>query len=133
METKEAFRRQDSFAINEELLKAISRLSNSKQKKLLQIATAWLSDERKHNRRPCYLEVSYSDYHRIGHGTIQNISSDGAFVTSKVPFPPGHGVVMTFEVPRTSKPLKINGKIAWKDENGMGINFDRKIEGLTEQ
>ncbi len=133
MEAKKGFRRQGSYTINGELLKAISRLSGSKQQKLLKIATVWLSDERRHNRRPCYVEVSYSDYHRLGHGTIQNISSDGAFIQPKAPFPPGHSLVMTFEVPQASKPLKINGKIAWKDEYGMGIIFDRKVDGFTEQ
>lgn len=133
MEVKKGFRRRNTYAVNGELLKAISKLSDNKQNKLLKIATAWLSDERKHNRRSCFLDVSYSDYRRLGHGTIQNISSDGAFIQPTAPFPPGRSLVMTFEVPQTSKPLKINGKIAWTDEYGMGVNFERKIEGFTEQ
>ena len=133
MGTKKGFLRQGTYAVNGDLLKAISRLSANKQHKLLKIATAWLSDERKHNRRPCYLEVSYSDYHRLGHGMIQNISTDGAFIQSPAPFPPGQPLVMTFEFPQTAKPLKVSGKIAWTDEYGMGVNFERKIEGLTAQ
>lgn len=118
--------------IYEELIDALSTLPEHKQRELLEHVKHWISDERNHNRKPYFTNIDYSDKHRTEHGTIKNISSGGLFIQPAASYPTGRSIILKFEHPDMPKYLKLNGKIVWKSSGGMGVQFDRKIDGLTE-
>ena len=116
-----------------QLFKEIVKLSVEDQENLLILVKEWGSDERKAPRKQYLMTVDYSDEYRVGHGFIENISAGGLYIEPSAPFPVKKPIIMTFQHPSGDKHIKLNTKIAWKSPSGMGVQFDQKIEGLTEQ
>ncbi len=118
--------------VTDKLIDKIKSLSKSQQEDLLNIVRNWLSDQRKHNRQKYFMNIDYSDDHRLEHATIQNISTGGIFIYPTASLPTGRSIKVTFEHPTSSKLIEINGTIAWKDDKGVGIKFDREIDNPSE-
>ena len=114
--------------VNDELSKTIKLLPEHQQEQLLIIAKSFLDEKRKHQRQTYIIHIDYSDKNRLERGIIQNISAGGICIQPSVSFMAGQSIIMTFNYPDSTSPIKIKGNIVWKDEKGMGIKFDEEID-----
>jgi Tfp pilus assembly protein PilZ len=113
--------------IAEQLTETIKLLPIPQQELLLNIAQSLLINKRKHKRKTFIMYVDYSDEKRFERGIIQNISAGGIHIRPSVSLESGQTIIMTFEHPDDSRPIKLKGTIVWKNEKGMGIRFDRQL------
>ncbi len=78
---------------------------------------------RGHFRKPCLISVNYSIQDNSFKGRILDISPVGVFIETSESFPAEQEMKLTFSLPNYSKPLNLNGIIAWIGQNGIGVKF----------
>jgi len=83
-----------------------------------------LSEERrKHARKPFFMVVDYATKGRTYKDFIQNISSGGVFIETRMPLYAGQKLAMSFPLPNCKKHVKITGKIVRTNVQGIGVKF----------
>lgn len=117
--------------VMDQLIEVIGQLSQPQQEYLLEAIKKWIKDDRNYPRIDYCAEVVYSDNKRMSSGVTRNISATGVFIEPAGPFSVGREIIMTLEHPASGKPIKVSGKVARKDKKGIGIRFDRQIEGVV--
>ena len=90
-----------------------------------------LKGKREHRRKPFFTFVDYADKHGAYRDFVQDISTGGVFIQTRMPFSVGQEVSLTFPIPNQPEQLKIAGKIVRIGEEGIGVQFrladDRQI------
>ena len=71
------------------------------------------------------VDFALGDYY--SQNFMRNVSMGGVFIEGSIPQPVGYGITMIFIFPINKKPVKITGKVAWKDPHGFGVKFDRTV------
>jgi len=84
--------------------------------------------KRKHGRQPFPVTVDYSADNHFHKDFLHNISKGGVFLESKVPFPIGKEIYMTFPMPKKNQSLKATGIIVRVTPEGFGIKFKESAE-----
>ena len=121
-------------SITDQLNETLQQLTESQKEDVLNFTKNWVGDRRSSKRSPYFMTIDYSDDNRLEYGIIQSISAGGIFIQPPSPLlPTGRPLTMSFEHPNKPKHLELNGRIVWKDQRGMGIQFDQEIEDLTEE
>ena len=87
-----------------------------------QIRTS-MSDRRKRPRQKCIIPVDYVIERRAYRDFIENISHQGAFITSRRPVTPGTRLVMTFTWRQTGQFVKSSGVVIRKNRKGFAVVF----------
>lgn len=81
--------------------------------------------KRKNRRLPIRSIVEYTTKYTTDKGFVQNISTGGVFIETRMPFHPGENISFNLEFPRdSSKQTKIEGKIIRVSPNGIGVAFE---------
>ena len=79
-------------------------------------------DSRKHPRKQYNQFTLFTSQSGIFEGSIENISSSGAFIMAKKAFEVGQ--ILTVVLPlKKGKQVKAKGKIVWMNDEGFGIKF----------
>lgn len=63
-------------------------------------------------------------------GVIKNISADGMFIESPQSVAPGEKVTIVFSLFSFEDPIRITGRIAWRDQRGFGVKLDMNLREL---
>jgi type IV pilus assembly protein PilZ len=125
---KKAYSAESEKQLTERLIKAVSMLSNERKKMLDEMIKEWERlDYREDSRIACFLAVDYSTKDRVYQDFINNLSNGGVFIETLAPFHVGQSLSMTFSVPLLSKTFKIGGTIVRTEQDGIGVQFEKKL------
>lgn len=80
-------------------------------------------DERTLPGNLCLIPVNCMLEQRNYRGLILDINSFGAYVDTNKPFPIGHTTSLFFFDPFSQKNVKLDGKIVWSSDHGIGVKF----------
>lgn len=80
-------------------------------------------ERRKHARKPFFMAVDYVTKDRTYKDFIQNISTGGVFIETRMPLYAGQKLAMSFPLPNCKKHVKITGKIVRTNVQGIGVKF----------
>ena len=86
-------------------------------------------ERRKHVRKPFFMVVDYATQDRTYKDFIQNISTGGVFIETRMFLGAGQKVAMSFPLPNCQKHVKITGEIVRTSLHGVGVKFIL-IEGM---
>lgn len=82
-----------------------------------------MEEKRRHARKALFMGVHYTTEGRRHSDFIENISTGGAFIQTRVPFPIGQMVSMVFPLPSYSIPVNITGEVVRTSPRGIGLKF----------
>jgi hypothetical protein len=54
---------------------------------------------------------------------VQNLSSEGLFISTKMPSSIGQEIAFTFNLPKSKKTIKATGLIVRKTDSGLGVQI----------
>ena len=80
-------------------------------------------ERRKHARKPFFMAVDYATKDKTYKDFIQNISTGGVFIETRMPLYAGQKLAMSFPLPNCKKHVKITGKIVRTNVQGIGVKF----------
>lgn len=80
-------------------------------------------DRRKWSRHKCIIPVDYVIERRVYRDFIENISQQGAFISSSRPVSPGTRLMMTFTWHQTGQFIKSSGIVIRKNRKGFAVVF----------
>jgi len=78
---------------------------------------------RKNPRKSCALPIKYISQNQILQGEIKNISVGGIFLKTSHDIPLGQRLSLAIPVRKKGKIIKRTGKIVWKSQGGLGVEF----------
>ena len=71
----------------------------------------------------CFIETNYCYKGNFHKDFIKNLSRSGAYIQSSRLLEAGEKIVMTFENPFFSNPVKTAAEIVWSASDGFGVKF----------
>jgi Tfp pilus assembly protein PilZ len=89
-------------------------------------------ERRKHIRKPFFMVIDYSVRGRNYKDFIQNISTGGVFIETRLTLGAGQNVTMSFPLPNSQQHVKISGEIVRSSLKGIGVKF-MLIEQINKQ
>jgi uncharacterized protein (TIGR02266 family) len=96
-------------------------------------------ERRRSERTGLEIPVDYSTVDAFFTEFSSNINEGGLFVETEAPADPGTVVQLSFRLPETRDPLKVEGRVAWVSDGtrgqprGMGIEFQALSAELRER
>ncbi len=116
--------KEDKSSVVARLHELIKKMSKKEQQALLdELEERLFKKKRKHERKPFLTTLDYSTESRSYRDFIKDISIEGVFIETSIPFSVGEVVSMTFLLPEHEKKIKIQGEIVRIDEQGIGVKF----------
>lgn len=124
--------------LKQHLFKAVIDLSDEQQVNLLKqldkmpaeempVKTVSLEEDtsamRGYRRKRCLITVNYTAGGRPYRDYILDIGSVGVFIETDTVFSIGTEMNLTFKLPNSQHPLKLNAAVAWVGNNGVGVKF----------
>lgn len=114
----------DESSVVARLHELIKKLSKEEQQALLgELEERVFKKTRKHERKPFFTTLDYSTESGSYRDFIKDISMEGVFIETSIPFSVGEVLSMTFLLPEYEKKVKIHGEIVRIDEQGIGVKF----------
>ncbi|MBW1802777.1 MAG: PilZ domain-containing protein [Deltaproteobacteria bacterium] len=114
----------DESSVVARLHELIKKLSKEEQQALLgELEERLFKKTRKHERKPFFTTLDYSTESGSYRDFIKDISMEGVFIETRIPFSVGEVLSMTFLLPEHEKKVKIHGEIVRIDEQGIGVKF----------
>ena len=114
----------DESSVVARLHELIKKLSKEEQQALLgELEERLFKKTRKHERKPFFTTLDYSTESGSYRDFIKDISMEGVFIETSIPFSVGEVLSMTFLLPEHEKKVKIHGEIVRIDEQGIGVKF----------
>ena len=104
------------------LLKLFFHMSEMERLELLNYARSMV-DERTLPRNPCLIPVDCMLEENRYRGLILDINSYGAYIDTNIPFPIGTIAYLSFFSPFSQKNVRLDGKIIWSSDHGIGVKF----------
>ena len=112
---------RNASKITERLANLMSTMPEGQQMELL----AYLSEKtRRFPRRKCVMVVDCEAKGSMSRDYVLDVSQGGVFLETTRLLGIGEKVRLTFSLPNVDKPLKISGKVVWKNIHGVGVEFD---------
>ena len=82
------------------------------------------AEQRRGQRVPVYVPVTFEGEGRTGQGSTVNVSTWGCAVDSQVPMPAGLYVGVSFSLPDHRAPLQVElAAVRWSRRNQFGMEF----------
>jgi uncharacterized protein (TIGR02266 family) len=82
------------------------------------------SERRRARRVALIAEIEYSSDSPSVTRRLTDLSTDGLFIDTMSPLPPGTLLSVRFNLPGDPLPLVVLGEVAWSQEHlGMGVKF----------
>ena len=114
----------------ERLIQRINAMTDEQCRDLLKLLDWQQQDQRRFPRQnstnPSHFFIQDQEYA----GVIKNVSADGMFIESPQSVAPGEKVTVVFSLFSFEDPIRITGRIAWKDRNGFGVKLDMNLREL---
>jgi AICAR transformylase/IMP cyclohydrolase PurH len=85
------------------------------------------AERRNLKRIKCIIPVDYVVKERAYRDFIENISREGAFISTKRPVSPGTELIMTFAWRKTGQFIKSNGIVIRKNRKGFAVVFPQPL------
>jgi hypothetical protein len=91
-------------------------------------------ERRNHVRKPFFMAIDYATKDRTYKDFIQNISTGGVFIETRMPLYARQKLAMSFPLPNCQKHVKITGQIVRTSIQGIGVKFlvmeevDKKLD-----
>ena len=104
------------------LLKLFFNMSETERLALLKYANS-MADERTLPRNTCLIPVDCIFEQRNYRGLILDINAYGAYIDTNKSFPIGQPTNLFFFNPFSQKNVKLDGKIIWSSDHGIGVRF----------
>jgi hypothetical protein len=130
MEGSKKLKERGNHSITDSLIDLVRQLPQEKQEHLLATIAEWITSNREYPRIDCGIEVLYSDNNQLARGMAKNISAKGVYLDTAGPFPVGQDLIISMPHPSGHGHMKIRGKIVRRDESGMAIEFDERIQQI---
>ncbi len=112
--------------VTERLIQAVRKLPPDQQKRLLeQLYQSPPLDQRKSSRYPFFETIDLSGPEGRKTDFIKDISKDGLFLETDIPFNVGDHVNLILQSSIISKPVEIEGEVVRQEDSGIGIQFSR--------
>jgi uncharacterized protein (TIGR02266 family) len=106
------------------LTELIDQLSKQEQLDLLnEIEIKQGKERREHSRKSLFTVVDYRNSSRTYRDFIKNISFGGIFIETPQQLSVGETLLLTFQIPKSNKPIKVEGEIVQTTPQGVGIRF----------
>jgi Tfp pilus assembly protein PilZ len=114
----------DKSSVVARLNELIKKISKEEQQALLgELEERLFKKKRKHERKPFLSTLDYSTESGSYRDFVKDISVEGVFIETSIPFSVGEALSMTFLLPEHEKKIKIHGEIVRIDEQGIGVKF----------
>ena len=115
-------------SITDRLISFISELSEEQQKTIIgEIARRLSKEKRRYPRKSVTTFVDFAFQGRSYREFVKDMSASGAFIQASGSFSKGNEVTLTFSIPKSQKQLKIKGRVTRVTDNGIGVEFRRKV------
>ncbi|MBW2366428.1 MAG: PilZ domain-containing protein [Deltaproteobacteria bacterium] len=109
------------------LYEQLTKLSEDQKKSVLAFVNDLIDEGRRYNRNKFLAGIDYRSTDRFASGFIQNISVGGLYIKPSEPFKVGKKVTLSFKHPVSGKLIHVNGTVAWRNQWGLGVEFNEKI------
>jgi Tfp pilus assembly protein PilZ len=114
----------EKFSVVAQLHELIKKMSKEEQQLLLgELEARLFKKKRKHERKPFLTTLDYSTESGSYRDFVKDISIEGVFIETSIPFSVGEALSMTFLLPEHEKKIKIQGEIVRLDKQGIGVKF----------
>jgi len=120
-------------SISLRLAQVVEELPAEQKRKLLkQLNQNALIEKRKHPRSAFFEKAELSVIKKEKSDFTTNISRGGLFIETDLPFNIGERVELTLRLSGVGEPVRVFGKIARKEEDGIGIQFTKPDPHILE-
>jgi len=117
-------KKSNESSVLDRLYKLIKDMSEEEQLNLLkELEERLFKDKREHKRKPFFMVVDYSTDDRAYKDYIQNISTGGVFIETRMPLSVGQVVSLSFPLRDYQKYIKITGEVVRVSPQGIGVKF----------
>ncbi|MFB0520138.1 MAG: PilZ domain-containing protein [Desulfatiglandales bacterium] len=117
-------KKSNESSVLDRLYKLIKDMSEDEQLTLLkELEERLFKDKREHKRKPFFMVVDYSTDDRAYKDYIQNISTGGVFIETRMPLSVGQVVSLSFPLRDYQKCIKITGEVVRVSPQGIGVKF----------
>ena len=112
----------EDLSVFDQLVEIISKLTDEEQEKLLEALKKRRPEERA-QRISLYTEATFTVGDNAYSGVVLDLSSGGLFIETVETFSVGQEVAIDLKRPKDAKVIKVRGRIARIEPNGIGIQF----------
>jgi len=112
----------EDLSVFDQLVEIISKMTDAEQEKLLDVLRKRKPEERE-QRISLYTETSFVVGSTTYRGFVLDMSSGGLFIETADPFEIGQEITINLKRSRDAKVIKVRGRIARVEHNGIGVQF----------
>jgi Tfp pilus assembly protein PilZ len=111
--------------VTQRLRQLISDMSGDEKSRLLeQLEKKSYTEKREYPRKPYFMPLEYAAENKAYKDFSQNISIGGLYIETKEDIEVNQQITMIIPLFSFEDPIKITGKIIWRDANGIGVQFE---------
>jgi hypothetical protein len=81
------------------------------------------AERRRHPRKDCLIMAEVEAGGRCTRSYLLDISPQGAFIESLQPLAEGEPVTLSFRLPNSSSPVRVNAEVVWSNGQAAGVVF----------
>lgn len=116
---KDAYEDLSAF---DQLVELISKMTDAEQENLLEALKKRRTEERE-QRISLYTETRFTVGGEAYNGVVLDLSSGGCFIETNEELATGQEVSINLKRSRDAKTIKVRGRIARVEQNGIGVQF----------
>ncbi len=112
----------EELHVFDQLVELISKMPDGEQEKLLE-ALKKRRPEQREKRMETYTETVFTVDGKDYKGAVLDLSRSGLFIETDEIFPIGQEISINWERSQDAKIIKVRGRIARVEPNGIGVQF----------
>ncbi len=112
----------EELNVFDQLVELISKMTDGEQEKLLEALKKRRAEQRE-ERMELYSETRFTVSGEDYKGVVLDLSSSGLFIETDEPFSIGQEISINWQRSQDAKIIKVRGRIARVESNGIGIQF----------
>jgi hypothetical protein len=112
----------EELHVFDQLVELISKMTDGEQEKLLE-ALKKRRPEQREKRMETYTETIFTVDGKDYKGAVLDLSRSGLFIETDEIFPIGQEISINWERSQDAKIIKVRGRIARVESNGIGVQF----------
>ena len=112
----------EELSVFDQLVELISKMTDGEQEKLLDVLKKRRTEERE-QRISLYTETTFTVGVEDYKGIVLDLSSGGCFIETDEEFSTGQEVSIRMKRAKDAKTIKVRGRIARLEQNGIGVQF----------
>jgi hypothetical protein len=82
------------------------------------------AERRRHSRKDCLVMVEVEAGGRSTRSYLLDISPQGAFIESSQQLAEGEPLILSFRLPNSSSPVRVNADVVWSNGQAAGVVFN---------